>query len=205
MKKSFLAAAVAAFTLSAVSLNASAFETSTLNSGLGKGNVVTLEAAPLQLSGKSIKVGGLFPSVLLKDASLANFDTSKSSDKVRIYTVIASVDTPVCDQQVKDLSAFVESNNLKGIEMYAVSADTAFAQARFKKAAKLSDKIIFLSDSINHDFGRNTGTEISALGLLTRTTIVVDKNNRIRHIQRVPELTTIPDLKEAVSVAKKYI
>jgi len=89
--------------------------------------------------------------------------------------------------------------------MYAVSADTAFAQARFKKAAKLSDKITFLSDSIKHDFGRNTGTEISALGLLTRTTIVVDQKNIIRHIQRVPELTTIPDLKKAVSIAKKYI
>ncbi|MCW0469099.1 hypothetical protein OH492_08745 [Vibrio chagasii] len=44
-------------------------------------------------------------------------------------------------------------------------------------------------------FGFESGTQINELGLLARGTFVaVDKDNKIVHIQRVPELTMIPDL-----------
>ncbi|MCZ8499299.1 hypothetical protein O9929_20275 [Vibrio lentus] len=60
-----------------------------------------------------------------------------------------------------------------------------------------------LSDAKDHVFGFESGTqETSELGLLARTTFVVDKNNKIVHIQRVPELTMVPDLNKAVEVAK---
>ncbi|MCZ8487197.1 hypothetical protein O9992_01525 [Vibrio lentus] len=34
---------------------------------------------------------------------------------------------------------------------------------------------------------------------------VVDQNNKIVHIQRVPELTVVPDLNKAVEVAKSLL
>ena len=61
-----------------------------------------------------------------------------------------------------------------------------------------------LSDAKDHVFGFESGTQISELGLLARTTFVVDKNNKIVHIQRVPELTMVPDLNKAVEVAKEH-
>ena len=99
----------------------------------------------------------------------------------------------------------MNANNTSGIDFLAVSADTAFAQARFANMAKISKQVTFLSDAVSHSFGNKTGTQIDGIGLLTRTIIVVDKDNIIRHIQRVPELTTTPDLTKAITIAKQYI
>ncbi len=45
-------------------------------------------------------------------------------------------------------------------------------------------------------------SQIKEPGLLARIIIVVDKNNKVTHIQRVPELTTAPDIEAAIKVAK---
>jgi len=207
MKKLFITAAAVAL-LTACGTTPTDFKTTQNTSGFGNGNTVTLEKVNVfNLIGNEVKVGDLFPSMILKDESLKDFDTSNSSKNVRIYNVLASVDTPVCVQQTKDLSQFIENNQseLAGIEMLAISADTPFAQMRFRKEASLKKNFVFLSDSINHEFGIKTGTQIKELGLLARSIIVVDKDNKIVHIQRVPELTTIPDLKEAISIAKSKV
>ncbi|WP_064607529.1 thiol peroxidase [Photobacterium sp. J15] len=205
MKKLLVAAAIM---LAANTSMARDFATTQANSALGEGNVITLNKEnTFNLSGHEVKVGDYFPSMILMDESLANFDTSKNAGKVRVYNVLASVDTPVCVQQVKDLSQYIAQHNeeLAGIEMLAISADTAFAQMRFRQQENLEKNFLFLSDSINHEFGKKTGVQIRELGLLARSIIVVDKNNKIIHIQRVPELTTIPDLEKAVSIAKSKV
>ncbi|MEF1228314.1 redoxin family protein, partial [Vibrio fortis] len=94
---------------------------------------------------------------------------------------------------------------LADIDFVGLSADTTFALDRFKKEKNLSDNLLLLSDAKDHAFGFKTGTQINELGLLARTTFVVDKNNTIVYLQRVPELTTIPDLEKAVEVAKKHL
>ena len=107
----------------------------------------------------------------------------------------------------KIFQSSVESNKqlLADIDFVGLSADTTFALDRFKKEKSLSDDLLLLSDAKDHAFGFKTGTQINELGLLTRTTFVVDKNNTIVYLQRVPELTTIPDLEKAVEVAKKHL
>lgn len=204
MKKTTLSALIACF-LSTATLAANQFSTVTDSAPLGIGNTVTLETAPLQLTGHAVKLGDMMPSIMLKQNDLSDFDTTAPSKNIRIYNIIASVDTPVCDEQLHELSDYLNANNTSGIDFLAVSADTPFAQSRFAKAAKINKQITFLSDAVSHSFGQKTGTQIAGIGLLTRTIIVVDKNNIIRHIQRVPELTTTPDLTKAITIAKQYI
>lgn len=204
MKKTLVSALVSCL-VSTSALAADKFATVHDSAPLGVGNIVTLESSPLRLTGQAVKIGEKMPSVLLKKNDLSDFDTTITAKNVRIYSVIASVDTPVCDEQLHELSDYLNANSIAGIEFLAVSADTPFAQARFAKTAKISDKFTFLSDSVSHSFGNQTGTQIDGIGLLTRTIIVVDKTNTIRHIQRVPELTTTPDLAKAVKVAQQYI
>ncbi|OAN13262.1 hypothetical protein A3K86_16530 [Photobacterium jeanii] len=204
MKKTLVSALVSCL-ISTSALAADKFTTVNDSAPLGVGNIVTLESSPLRLTGQAVKIGEKMPSVLLKKNDLSDFDTTITAKNVRIYSVIASVDTPVCDEQLHELSDYLNANSIAGIEFLAVSADTPFAQARFAKTAKISDKVTFLSDSVSHSFGNQTGTQIDGIGLLTRTIIVVDKTNTIRHIQRVPELTTTPDLAKAVKVAQQYI
>lgn len=204
MKTTTISALIACL-LSTTTLAANQFTTVSESAPLGMGNIVTLDASPLQLIGQPVKVGQMMPSTLLKRGDLSDFDTSAPVHNVRIYSIIASVDTPVCDEQLHELNDHLASNDIKGIDFLAVSSDTVFAQSRFAKVANISDKVTFLSDAVSHNFGQKTGTQIDGIGLLTRTIIVVDKNNVIRHIQRVPELTTTPDLAKAINVAKQYI
>lgn len=192
---------------SIVSVSAFAqFETTKENASFGTGQVVTLEQEnKFDLTGNALKVGAFMPSVQLMTSDLTSYDTSTESKNIKIYSILTSVDTPVCVQQAVDLSNYVQSHDeLKGIEFYALSADTPFAQQRFIKEHDL-DGVTYLSDSLDHTFGLKTGSLIKQLGLLTRSIIVVDKNNQIIYLQRVPELTTIPDLEAAIKVAQSRL
>ncbi|OEF95106.1 redoxin family protein, partial [Vibrio splendidus] len=173
----------------------------------GEKNTITLNhETTFNLVGNSLAVGDYLPSVTLMTNKNQPYDTTAKTDKVRIFSVLASIDTPVCNQQAQDLSNFVKANpELTGnIEFIGLSADTTFALDRFKNEKGITDNLTLLSDAKDHVFGFESGTQINELGLLARSTFVVDKDNKIVHIQRVPELTMIPDLNKAVEVAKKY-
>ncbi|MFA0252129.1 redoxin family protein [Vibrio sp. 10N.261.45.A4] len=186
------------------SINAFAkFETTEDNAGFGETQVVTLDnTTKFDLIGTPLEVGDLLPSAKMLTSDLESYDTSAQSKSIKIYSILTSVDTPVCVQQAIELSQYIESNHhkLQDIEFYAVSADTPFTQQRFIREHSL-DGATYLSDSSEHKFGLNTGTQIKQLGLLSRSIIVVGMNNQVIYTQRVPELTTIPSLERAVKVA----
>ncbi|MDH5928105.1 redoxin family protein [Vibrio lentus] len=208
MKKTLITlAALLLTTTMATTVNAADYLTTSDTAQTGKDNTLTLYyETTFNLVGNSLSVGDYLPSVTLMTNQNQPYDTTAKTDKVRIFSVLASVDTPVCNQQAQDLSNFVEANPelTKNIEFIGLSADTTFALDRFKKEKGLTDKLTLLSDAKDHAFGFESGTQINELGLLARSTFVVDKNNKIVHIQRVPELTMIPDLNKAVEVAKEY-
>ncbi|GMM88549.1 peroxiredoxin [Vibrio fortis] len=183
------------------------FSTTSENAPTGSNQTLTMfQDTTFNLVGESLSVGDKLPSVSLLTSTNQAYDTTAENKKVRIFSVLASVDTPVCDQQLQDLSDFVYDNEqLNEIEFIGLSADTTFALDRFQHDKCLSEDLLLLSDAKDHAFGFKTGTQINELGLLARTTFVVDKNNTIVYLQRVPELTTIPDLEKAVEVAKKHL
>lgn len=184
------------------------YETTEDNGQFGFNQVVTLEKLnKFNLIGNGVQVGDYLPSAKLVTSSLQPYDTSTLSPQVKIYSILTSVDTPVCIQQAHELAQYVENNisDLNGITFYAVSADTPFAQQRFIREHDYSDSVTYLSDSSEHQFGLKTGAQIKELGLLTRSIIVTDLSNKIIHIQRVKELTTIPKLDIAVKIAKENL
>ena len=145
------------------------FSTTSATAPFGKEQIVTLnESNKFTLSGKAIRVVDYMPSANLMASELKPFDTSDKTNSVKIYSVLTSVDTPVCVQQGIDLSNYISKHQskLKGIEFYVISADTPFAQQRYIKDNALSS-ITFLSDSSKHEFGMNTGSQIEEIGLLT--------------------------------------
>ncbi|EGQ7990757.1 TPA: peroxiredoxin [Vibrio vulnificus] len=179
------------------------FETTQESAKFGTNQIVTLEKnTKFDLIGTTLEVGDLMPSAHLVTSNLKPYDTSGVSGSIKIYSVLTSIDTPVCVQQAIELSQYVKNNisNLENIEFYAISADTPFAQQRFINEHSL-EGVTYLSDSVEHLFGLKTGTQIKQLGLLSRSIIVTDMNNEIIYTQRVPELTTIPNLNEAVKTA----
>jgi thiol peroxidase len=123
--------------------------------------------------------------------------------KVRIISVVPSIDTPTCDKQTHELSE--ENGGLdEKIELITVSMDLPFAQSRFAKEAKISN-VTFLSDYNMREFGDKNGLVIAPLGLLARAVIVTDKDNIVRYLQVVPEVTALPDMPAAMDAARKLL
>jgi thiol peroxidase len=109
----------------------------------------------------------------------------------------------VCEQQTHYLSEKNKGLD-KMIELVTVSVDTPFAQKRFSQEAKIAN-VTFLSDYRDAEFGKAYGLYLKGPHILARTVMVVDANNTVRYLQITPELTHLPDLEEAFTVAKSLI
>jgi thiol peroxidase len=169
----------------------------------GTGNTVTLKGNALPLAGTAVEVGKPLPSAIVTTNALKPVNLADSSGKVRIISVVPSLDTPTCDAQTHELSE--KNGGLDAqVELITVSMDLPFAQTRFAKEAKITN-VTFLSDYNAREFGNHNGLLIQPLGLLTRAVIVTDKNNIVRYIQVVPEVTALPDMQAAMVVAKGLI
>ena len=169
----------------------------------GDGNSVAMEGSPLPLRGQAIKVGEPLPSAIVTGGNLGPVDIATGTGKVRIISVVPSVDTPTCEAQTHELS---EKNRklAKQVDMVTISMDLPFAQQRFAKEAKIKN-VTFYSDYKTGEFGLNNGLLIDPLHLLARAVIVTDKNNIVRYVQIVPEVTELPDMAAAMEVAKSLL
>lgn len=171
----------------------------------GEGNFVTMKKdTKLPLSGSGVvEVGKPLPPAVVVGGDLKPIDLGKATGKVRIISVVPSVDTKTCEKQTHILSE--DNKGLdKQVEMVTVSRDLPFAQGRFAKEAKIRN-VTFLSDYNMREFGEKNGLTIAPLGLLARAVIVTDKDNIVRYLQVVPELTALPDMQAAMKAAKELL
>ena len=171
----------------------------------GEGNNVLFQGKPLMLTGMGLKVGDKLRDVKLAqtDLSMIPVNETKGKGKVRIISIVPSLDTKVCEQQTHYLS----EKNMgldRMVELITISIDTPFAQKRFAEEAKISN-ITFLSDFRAADFGKAHGLLLKDLHLLSRALLVVDKDNKVRYLQITPELAQLPDLEEAFRFARKLV
>ena len=65
--------------------------------------------------------------------------------------------------------------------------------------------LFFLPDLSDHkdlEFGTKYGFTVGELRLLTRGIVVLDKDNTVKHIEYVPEITDHPDYDKALEIVK---
>lgn len=171
----------------------------------GEGHSVLFKGSPLMLSGTGVKVGDHLREVKLTDRDLAsvNIAHTAGSGKVRIISIVPSIDTKVCEQQTHQLSE--KNHGLdKMVELITVSIDTPFAQKRFAAEARIAN-VTFLSDYRGADFGKAYGLFLREPHILARAVMVVDSHNVIRYLQITPELAQLPDLDEAFKFARSLV
>src|ERR1700732_1557433 len=162
---------------------------------------VTMRGNPMTLVGPEIKVGQKAPNfnVVGKGMQPATLDQFKG--KVKVITTIPSIDTPVCDAETRRFNE--EASKLPGgIEILTVSMDLPFAQARWCGAAGV-DKVTTLSDYRGAHFGETYGVLIKELFLLARVVFVVDKNDKIVHVEYVKEVANQPNFESTLEAARK--
>jgi len=169
----------------------------------GDGHSVTMRGEPKALAGPGIKVGDPLRDVKLAKGDLSLMNIADTRGKVRIISVVPSLDTTVCEQQTHHLSE--KNNGLdKMVELITVSVDTPFAQGRFAKEAKIGN-VTFLSDFRGGEFGKTYGLLVKDPHFLARTVMVVDKENVIRYLQITPELAQLPDMDAAFRAARELL
>ncbi len=165
-------------------------------------NAVTLKGNPLTLIGDEVKTGQKAPDFKVLDNDLKEVTLSAVKDKIKIIASVPSLDTPICDLQIKRFND--EATGLsKDVVIIFVSMDLPFAQKRFCQAYDIK-KVKTFSDHRDAAFGLNYGVLIKELRLLTRALFVVDKSDTVRYVEYVKEIGSHPNY-EAVLAAVKTL
>ncbi len=169
----------------------------------GSGQMVTLKGKAFGLEGFGVRTGDQLRDAQLTARDLSPVNIAGTKGKVRIISIVPSLDTPVCEQQTHYLSE--RNNGLdRSVELITVSIDTPFAQDRFAKEAKIKN-VTFLSDYRGGEFGKTYGLLVKDPHILARTVMVVDENNVIRYMQITPELANMPDMNAAFRAARDLV
>jgi thioredoxin-dependent peroxiredoxin len=147
-----------------------------------------------------LKAGDKAPDFQAIDDSLKPVDLPATGHGVRIFSVVPSLDTPVCDAQTKRFNE--EAGKLPDVRIYTVSMDLPFAQKRWCGAFGV-DHVKMLSDHRTGSFGEHYGTMIKELRILSRAIFVVDQNDTLQHVEYVKEVADHPDYESALTVARQ--
>ncbi|MFS0883172.1 lipid hydroperoxide peroxidase [Bacillus sp. 7586-K] len=160
---------------------------------------ITFLNKPVTLIGSEVQIGDTVPDFTVLDNELNEVTLSNSVGKVRIISVIPSIDTGVCDAQTRRFNE--EASNLSNVEVLTISVDLPFAQKRWCAANGL-ENVKTLSDHRNLSFGEAFGVYIKELRLLARAVFVIDSNNKVTHVEYVREATNHPNYEAAIEAAK---
>jgi len=164
--------------------------------------IVTFQSNPVTLIGPEIKVGDKAPDFRLLATDMTEVKLSDSKGKVRVLSVVTSLDTPVCDIQTQWFEG--EAGKLKDVVIYTISMDLPFAQARYCGANNISN-LQTLSDHRQASFGTAYGVLIKELRLLSRAVFIVDKDDTVRYVEYVKEVGQPPDYDKALEALNRVI
>lgn len=170
-----------------------------------RANAATFKGNPLTLVGPQLKAGDRAPDFACVNSGLEVVTLDKTPAKARLFSVVPSLDTPVCSQQTKKFDEALGAYQDR-LACYTVSLDMPFAQKRFCSAENIGN-MQTLSDVHNHSFGQNYGVLIEGLPLplLSRAVFVVDRAGKVAYAEYVPEVTSHPNYESALAAVKAAV
>jgi thiol peroxidase len=160
------------------------------------------------LAGPQLKAGDQAPAFACAALGASGLQVVSLTDtpaKARLFSVVPSLDTPVCNQQTHRFDEAIAGFKDKAT-FYTISLDMPFAQKRFCTSENITNAQS-LSDLHNQSFGRSYGVLIEGLPipLLSRAIFVVDKNNKITYCEYVPEVGQHPNYDKALEALKAAV
>ncbi len=157
---------------------------------------IKFKGNPMTLVGRTLKIGLRAPDFRVVSQDLKETGLAAFAGRIKIISSFLSLDTPVCDMQVKEFNSRA-SGLTSDIAVIGISKDLPFAQKRFCQENSIKNETV-LSDYRFSSFGVNWGLLIKELNLLARSVHIVDKNDALRYSQIVPELTSPPDFEDVI-------
>ncbi|HMQ54516.1 MAG TPA: thiol peroxidase [Anaerolineae bacterium] len=164
---------------------------------------VTFKGTPLTVLGPRLEVGDQAPDFALANNlfSPQTVTLGDSAGKVRLFNVVPSLATGICDAQTKRFNEEIAQYGDKVVG-YTVSVDLPIAQANWCTASGV-DKMQMLSDYRTMSFGDAYGTHIKEIRIEQRAVFVVDADGTIRYVEYVPEIAQHPDYNTALAALKE--
>lgn len=162
-----------------------------------RSGVVTMRGNPVTLLGPELHPGDTAPEFVVVDATLNPVRLADFAGKIKLISVVPSLDTPVCELQTKRFNE-AAAQLPEQVAVLTVSVDLPFAQGRFCSTHGIAG-VRVLSDYQQVSFGAAYGVLIDGLRLLARAIFVVDAGDVIRHVEVVPEIAEHPDYDRALA------
>lgn len=148
---------------------------------------ITFKGNPLTLAGRALNIGVPSADFEVFSPDLQKINLASFNNKIKIINSFPSLDTPVCDLQVKEFNKRA-SGLSEDVVILGISKDLPFAQKRFCESFDIKNVKVF-SDYKTSSFGINYGLLIKELNLLARAALIIDKDDVLRYFQIAPELT----------------
>jgi len=164
---------------------------------------ITFMGNPMTLAGRRLKTGAPAPDFKATTQDMKSVSLEDFKDRIKIISSFPSLDTPVCDLQVKEFNKRAASFS-QDVAVIGISKDLPFAQKRFCHENDITKETV-VSDYKTSSFGLNYGLLIRELNLLARAVMILDKNNTVRYLQVVPELTKAPDYEDVIRNLQEII
>ncbi len=166
-------------------------------------DVVKAHGKPVTLIGPQLKSGDKAPDFTVLDGNLKEIGLKDFEGKIKVLSVTPSLDTPVCDMQARRFNQ--EAVKLPdSVEVLNISMDLPFAISRFCTTAGI-DRVKAFSDHRDASFGSAYGVLIKELRLLARSIFIIDRENIVKYVEIVPELTEPPDYNRALEEVTKLL
>ena len=161
---------------------------------------VTFKGSPARMDGQMPQEGAQAPDFSLVANDMSTISLKDSQGKVRIVSVVPSIDTGVCSMETARFNR--EMDNLPdNVVGYTVSVDTPFAQKRWCGVEGV-EKMKLLSDFKGQKFAHDYGVYLNDLGIMARCVFIIDKDGKIAYTQLVPEVSQEPDYNAVIEKAR---
>jgi thiol peroxidase len=160
----------------------------------------------LSVVGRKLRAGDRAPDFSLDafavgDAFPHEVTRASTAGRVRLLHVVNSLDTSVCHLGAHRFDSLRREQLPPGVDLYTVSMDLPFAQARWRAAERVEHET--LSSHRSEDFGRDYGVLLREWRLLQRAVFVIDANDRIAYAEYVADQMAEPDYDAALAAARK--
>ncbi|MDR1132533.1 MAG: thiol peroxidase [Synergistaceae bacterium] len=165
--------------------------------------IITMKGNPLTLSGSPVRAGDKAPDFVVLDKDMKEKSLKDYAGKVKLISVTPSLDTPVCDIQIHAFEREATGMSDEAVVLN-ISADLPFAIKRFCSAGGI-ERVEALSDHRDLSFGNAYGEVIKELRLLARSVFVIDKNDAVRYVEQLSEVTDEPDYDAALKALKSAL
>lgn len=165
--------------------------------------IVTINSEPITLIGEEIKVGQKAPEFTVLDSNLKEISLDKYKGKIKLICSVPSLDTPICDLQIKRFNDEAAEIS-KDVIIIFISMDLPFAQKRFCQAYDIK-RVKTFSDYREGDYGAKYGVLIKELRLLSRAIVIIGKDDEVKYVEYVKEVASHPDYEKALKTLKSVV